>query len=110
MHILLFISNGLVYSSHIDFHISVCAGVSLLWVAVLGGIVLYIYAVISFAFLHESVNDEGENALFCDTLGQCFISVVRWGLIDNLGLVGLSLYILLYSYSVTSCMSINNAY
>ena len=62
-------------------------GVALLWVAALGGVVLYMYAVITFAFLHESVNDKGENALYCDTLGQCLISVIRWGLIDNLGLV-----------------------
>ena len=63
------------------------AGISLLWVAALGGVVLYIYAVISFAFLHESVNDLGDNKLYCDTLGQCFITVIRWGLIGNLGLV-----------------------
>ena len=71
------------YSVH-----SICclvAGISLLWVAALGAVVLYIYAVISFAFLHESVNDLGENKLYCDTLSQCLISVIRWGLIDNLG-------------------------
>ena len=72
------------------------AGGELLWVAFLGGIVLYIYAVISFAFLHESVNDEGRYALYCDTLGQCFMSVIRWGLIGNLGLVCL-LCTLLYN-------------
>ena len=52
---------------------------------------LYIYAVISFAFLHESANNDGaedkDASLFCDTLGECFITVVRYGLIDNLGLV-----------------------
>ena len=70
-------------------------GVALLWVAALGGVVLYIYAVISFAFLHESADNEAdsdrENDLFCDTLGQCFITVIRYGLIDNLGLVNCSL-------------------
>lgn len=60
-------------------------GIALLWVAGLGGVVLYIYAVISFAFLHESFNTQD---LYCDSLGECFISVVRFGLIDNLGLVG----------------------
>ena len=68
------------------------AGIALLWVAALGGVVLYIYAVISFAFLHESADNSGEedkdNDLFCETLGQCFITVIRFGLIDNLGLVG----------------------
>lgn len=66
-------------------------GVSLLWVAALGGVVLYIYAVISFAFLHESADNEDDDdkdaSLFCDTLGECLITVVRYGLIDNLGLV-----------------------
>ena len=62
-------------------------GVSLLWVAALGGVVLFIYAVIVFAFLHESVNGQGEKAFYCETIGQCFISVIRWGLLDNLGMV-----------------------
>jgi hypothetical protein len=66
-------------------------GIALLWVAALGGVVLYIYAVISFAFLHESADNEADsgrdNDLFCDTLGQCFVTVIRYGLIDNLGLV-----------------------
>ena len=51
-------------------------------------VVLYIYSVVSFAFLHESFlaeNDDG--VLFCDTLFQCLISVLKYGLIDNLGLV-----------------------
>lgn len=63
------------------------SGFALLWVAALGGVVLYTYAVITFAFLHESANTEEEDNLYCETLGQCFITVVRWGLIDNLGLV-----------------------
>lgn len=61
-------------------------GIALLWVAGLGGVVLYIYAVISFAFLHESFNPKAN--LYCESLGECFITVVRYGLIDNLGLVG----------------------
>jgi inositol 1,4,5-triphosphate receptor type 1 len=61
-------------------------GVSLLWVAALGGVVLFIYAVIVFAFLHESAKDKGEKPFYCDNLGTCFISVIRWGLLENLGL------------------------
>ena len=57
--------------------------------AVLGAIILYIYAVISFAFLHESFDpDNNDGNLYCENLWQCFISVVRYGLIDNIGLVG----------------------
>ena len=77
------------------------AGVALLWVAALGVVVLFIYAVISFAFLDESVNEQGENALFCETLGQCFVSVIRWGLIDNLGLVWLHTHIRTHAHTHT---------
>ncbi len=64
-------------------------GLSLLWVAALGLIVLYIYAVVSFAFLHESFlfPDNDDASLFCDNLFECFVSTIRYGLIDNLGLV-----------------------
>ena len=57
--------------------------------AILGVIVLFIYAVVSFAFLHESFqaknNNEGD--LFCSTLYECFASTIRFGLLDNLGKV-----------------------
>lgn len=64
-------------------------GKSLLWVAALGVVVLYIYAVVSFAFLHESFEapDNDDATLFCSTLYECFASTIRYGLIDNLGLV-----------------------
>jgi len=65
------------------------AGISLLWVAILFLVVLYIYSVVSFAFLHESFlkEDNDDADLFCNTLFECLISVLRYGLIDNLGLV-----------------------
>ena len=64
-------------------------GLSLIWVAILGVIVLFIYAVVSFAFLHESFQAENNNDgdLFCSTLYECFASTIRYGLLDNLGLV-----------------------
>ena len=67
----------------------VILGKSLLWVAVLGLVVLYIYAVVSFAFIHESflAPDNDDATLFCSTLYECFASTIRYGLIDNLGLV-----------------------
>ena len=66
----------------------VIIGSSLLWVAALGVIVLYIYAVVSFAFLHEAFFiTSAEVPLYCESLGQCFVSVIRYGLLDNLGLV-----------------------
>lgn len=64
------------------------AGKSLLWVGALFIVVLYIYAVISFAFIHESFFVENSSfPLFCENLGQCFVSVIRYGLLDNIGLV-----------------------
>ena len=65
------------------------AGIALLWVAILFLVVLYIYSVVSFAFLHESflMPDNDDANLFCNTLFECLISVLRYGLIDNLGLV-----------------------
>ena len=63
------------------------AGISLLWVAALGVAVLYIYSVVSFAFLHESFLVDSDEDLFCDNLFECFVTVIRYGLIDGLGLV-----------------------
>jgi len=65
-------------------------GWALLNVALLGVAVLYIYAVISFAFMHESfLHADAEFPLFCNTLTECFVSVIRYGLIDDLGLVSI---------------------
>ena len=64
------------------------AGISLLWVAILGLVVLYIYSVVSFAFLHESLlSPDAEASLFCETLFQCLITMIRYGLMDSPGLV-----------------------
>ena len=48
-------------------------------------VIVYIYAVISFVFLHEffNVND----GLFCRTLWECVVTVTREGLLDTLGAV-----------------------
>ncbi|XP_019851941.1 PREDICTED: inositol 1,4,5-trisphosphate receptor type 3-like [Amphimedon queenslandica] len=60
-------------------------GISLIWVAILGLIVLFIYAVISFALLQN--NFDPESSLYCSNLGECTYSVLRYGLVDNLGFV-----------------------
>ena len=58
-----------------------CVGKSLLWVAILLVIIVYIYAVISFAFLRrEFFEAEG---IHCTRLDECFITVLRFGLIDS---------------------------
>ncbi|ELT91344.1 hypothetical protein CAPTEDRAFT_224137 [Capitella teleta] len=53
-------------------------GKSLLWVAVLGLVVFYIYALISFALLRSSFDPD--DGLYCATLWQCTITVIRYGL------------------------------
>ena len=63
-------------------------GGSLLLMAMLGLIVLFIYAVVSFAFLHTSFTTDNDDILYCGNLGECFVSVIRYGLIGgSLGLV-----------------------
>ena len=47
-------------------------------------IIIYVYTVISFAFLRESFHrDEG---LFCENLGQCFVTSLKFGLLSGGGL------------------------
>ncbi|XP_019861654.1 PREDICTED: inositol 1,4,5-trisphosphate receptor type 2-like [Amphimedon queenslandica] len=60
---------------------------SLFWLSVLGVIVLFIYAVISFAFLQNNYVETDDAALYCANLGQCMYSVLRYGLTDNLGIL-----------------------
>ena len=63
-------------------------GISLVWVAILFVVMLYIYSVVSFAFLHESfLMPNDHDSLFCNTLFECFITMIRYGLMDNPGLV-----------------------
>ena len=58
-------------------------GISLLWVAALMVIVIYMYSLASFAFLRAHF-DMGDG-MFCQTSWQCFISSLRVGLMDSLG-------------------------
>jgi len=70
---------------------------------VLGFIVFYLYALISFAMLRSSFDPE--NNLYCATLWQCTITIIRYGLIgdmfdvrslaDSLKLYDLQIYVLL---------------
>eukprot|EP00043_Microstomoeca_roanoka_P019214 m.213666 g.213666 ORF g.213666 m.213666 type:complete len:2617 (+) comp16958_c0_seq4:400-8250(+) len=59
-------------------------GISLLWVAALMVIIIYIYSLISFAFLRKNF-DESEGA-YCQTAFQCFITSLRLGLMAGGGL------------------------
>jgi len=55
----------------------------LVWVGILGIIILYIYALAGFAFLRDCFNPESNDGVHCATLTQCFISVIRYGLIGD---------------------------
>ncbi|XP_076470932.1 inositol 1,4,5-trisphosphate-gated calcium channel ITPR2-like isoform X2 [Babylonia areolata] len=57
-------------------------GKSLLWVAVLGLVVFYLYGIIGFAMM-RSMFDPNSN-LYCNTLWQCTVTVIRYGLIGDL--------------------------
>ena len=48
-------------------------------------VIIFVYSVISFAFLHNFFNNQ--DGQFCDSLGQCYVSVLRGGLLDTLGSV-----------------------
>jgi len=66
----------------------VSTGKAFIWMAILAVIVLFIYSVVSFAFLSESFNAENGNAdLFCSTLYECFVTTIHFGLLTNFGLV-----------------------
>ena len=63
--------------------VCLCAvGRSLLWVAVLGFVLFYLYALISFAFLRASFDPESD--MYCGSLWQCTVTVIRYGLIGDI--------------------------
>ena len=55
------------------------AGLSLLWVFILGLVFLYIYALIAFA-LFRDLHDEGLG-MHCTAMYECFINLVHKGMI-----------------------------
>lgn len=57
-------------------------GYSLLWVGILGIIVIYIYALVGFALFRTSFNPD--NDLYCASLWQCTVTVIRYGLIGDM--------------------------
>ena len=65
-----------------------CTGKQLRSVGLLGLAVFLIYAVVSFAFLHNFFNPyDMDYNLFCNTLIQCYVTVIREGLLNTLGAV-----------------------
>uniref|UniRef100_A0A1I8I1W9 Ion_trans domain-containing protein n=1 Tax=Macrostomum lignano TaxID=282301 RepID=A0A1I8I1W9_9PLAT len=58
-------------------------GLSLIWVSVLGIAIMYLFSVIAFAQFRHAFPGPN-NLMFCRDLHQCFISVLRFGLIGDL--------------------------
>lgn len=56
-------------------------GASLLWVAALGVVIIYIYSVAGFAFYRDTYAPGG---YFCTTLWECFISTLASGLFNGI--------------------------
>ena len=64
-------------------------GKSLLWVSALGIIIIYLFALVAFAFFRGAMNPQLEDAtLYSETLFQCLITVLRYGLIGDMFEVG----------------------
>ena len=65
-------------------------GKSLIFVAILGCIILYIFGVIGFALFSQqaqsTVEPDSDAYIFCQTLYECFVTIGRWGLLDTIGL------------------------
>lgn len=59
-------------------------GPTLLWVAALMVVVIFIYSQVVFAFLRGDV--EAGGSLFCNTAWECFISSLKSGLMSGGGL------------------------
>ena len=58
------------------------SGRSLLLVMTMGIIIIYLYGLVAFAILRPIFDPSGE--LYCSTLYQCVISVLRYGVLGNM--------------------------
>ena len=54
--------------------------------ALLGLGFLLIFAVVSFVFLHNFFDND---TMFCRTMIECYVSVIREGLLDTIGTVSI---------------------
>lgn len=68
--------------AHFKTYVHSFAGKSLVWVAILGLVVFYLYAIVSFALMRSMFDPE--SYLYCASLWECTITVIRYGLIGDL--------------------------
>lgn len=57
-------------------------GRSLIWVGVMGLIIIYLYALVAFAFMRAIFSEDDE--LYCNHLYECFVTVLRYGVIGDI--------------------------
>ncbi|KAI6652753.1 hypothetical protein LOD99_4139 [Oopsacas minuta] len=66
-------------------------GKSLIFVAIFGVIVIYIFSVAGFALFYEqaqaTIEPGNSEYVFCRNLFECFISIGRWGLIETVAVI-----------------------
>ncbi len=60
------------------------SGRTLLWVAILGIAIVYIFALAAFALMRGHMDPHGEQSLYCQSLWQCLVSMIRYGFIGEL--------------------------
>ena len=56
-------------------------GKSLLWVAVLGLVIFYLYALAAFALFRDVFDPRTQ--MFCGSLWQCTVTIIRYGLVGD---------------------------
>ena len=72
-----------IFTYSIKWHFYLISAIQLISVGILGLAVLFLYAVFSFIFLHSFYDRNAD--LYCNTLLECYFSVIRMGLLDTLG-------------------------
>ena len=68
----------------LNVYVGRCEGKSLFWVAVLGLILMYLFAIGAFLFLREIFMHAGGNFFYCYHMYECIVSVVWLGLTGQL--------------------------
>ncbi|KAI0220817.1 Inositol 1,4,5-trisphosphate receptor type 3 [Lamellibrachia satsuma] len=56
-------------------------GMSLIWVSIYGLFIIYIYGLIGFAFYRRHFDHA--MGMYCDTIYECVVSLVHWGIADG---------------------------
>ena len=83
---------------------NMCLVYQLFSVGLLGLAVLFVYAVFSFVFLHNFYDHNAD--LYCNTLLECYITVIRVGLLDTLGAVSNYNYIRGHLMTSHNCLNV----